>query len=82
MAFLVFWSFVIIFIVCELGQRLTNEFDTYNHTLYQCNWYAFPIELRHMFIVVLMNAQQPVVIKGFADTLCARESFEKVTNSV
>lgn len=77
-AFLVFCSFVAIFIVCELGERMSNMFKSFNETLYQSNWYEFPIEIRRMFALVLMDAQQTVMIEGFANTLCARKSFKKV----
>lgn len=71
-------SFLAVLIVCELGERMTNAFDSFNATLYQCDWYEFPIGIRQMFVMVLFNSQRTVMIKGFANTLCARESFKKV----
>ena len=53
-------------------------FDSFNDTFSQCDWYSFPIEIQQMLVIVMANAQQPVIIKGFANTLCARESFTKV----
>lgn len=31
-----------------------------------------------MLIIVLTDIQEPVIVRGFANTLCARESFKKV----
>lgn len=76
--FLISWSLAIMFVICELGQRLTLKFEQFSDALYQCDWYSFPIEMQEMYVIMLMNAQQPVIIKGFANTLCARESFVKV----
>lgn len=76
--FLIFWSMVAIFVICELGQRLTNTFDSFNDTLYQSNWYSFPIEIRRTFTIVLTNAQKPVIVQGYASTFCVREYFRLV----
>lgn len=81
LVFLVFCSFVSIFIVCELGERFSNMFKMFNDELWASNWYEFPIPIRRMFVMVLAEAQQTVVIEGFASTLCARVSFKKVTFS-
>lgn len=79
LAFLVFCSFVAIFIVCELGERFSNMFKLFSEELWSSNWYEFPIEIRRMFVMVLAESQQTVMIEGFASTLCARVSFKKVT---
>lgn len=76
--FVIFWSLVAIFIVCEIGEMTTSEFDSFNDTFYQCEWYEFPIKIQRMLLIVTANAQHPVIIKGFGNTLCARESFTKV----
>lgn len=70
------------FQVCELGERTTAGFDSFNDTFFQCEWYLFPIELQQMLLIMIANAQQPVIIKGFANTLCARESFAKVNKNL
>lgn len=72
------WSLVIMFMISELGERLTSKFAEFNDALYQCDWYEFPIGMQQMFVMITANAQHPVIIKGFANTLCARKSFKKV----
>lgn len=73
-----FWSFVALLFVCEIGERTTDKFNKLNSKIYQCDWYVFPIKMQQMLVIVLANAQRPVIVKGFANTLCARESFKKV----
>lgn len=77
--FSLFWSVVVMFIICALGERITDACDSFNVVLCQCDWYSHPIEMQQIFVMMLMNAQQPVKMKGFANTLCAHESFVKVS---
>lgn len=64
--------------VCELGERLTDKFSLFGITIYQWNWNYFPVEVQKMLIIVLADLHEPVIVRGFANTLCARESFKKV----
>lgn len=76
--FVIFCAMIGIFIVCQIGEMTTMKFDSFNDTFYQCEWYLFPTDIQRMLLIVMANAQQPVIIKGFANTLAARESFTKV----
>lgn len=76
--FLAFFSFVIIFLTCELGEMVYDSFDEFNNALNQCNWYLFPIEVRRIFALMITNAQQPVTIRGYGNTRCVREYFKQV----
>ena len=70
---------VAIFIVSEIGERMTSVFILFNESLYQSDWYTFPVELRRIFTMVLANAQKPVIVQGYASTYCVREYFRLVT---
>lgn len=70
------------FIICELGERLSSKFVTFSDALQQCNWYSFPKGIRKVYVPILADAKQAVIIKGFANTLCARESFKKVLHTI
>lgn len=67
-----------VFMVCEIGERMKNEFDIFYETLVQSNWYTYPIEMRQIFAIVLQNAQKPVIVQGFASTFCVRDYFRMV----
>lgn len=76
--FFVFWSFAAIFFFCEIGEQVSHQFDEFYREFYQCNWYAFPIQLQQAFLQALPNVQQPTVIHGYAKTFCTREAFKNV----
>lgn len=81
---LVFWSIVFIYLYCECGEGVTDQFNQFNDELDQCNWYIcylFPIKLQRMLIVVIIDAQYPAVIRGYANTTCTRDSFKKVRST-
>lgn len=59
---LIFWSLVAIFVVCELGERTTAGFDSFNETFYQCEWYLFPTEIERMLLIVILDAQKPGLV--------------------
>lgn len=74
------WSFMAIFFYCELGERVTSQFEDFCDELSQCCWYSFPIELQRMLVVVISNAQQSSTIRGYGNTICSRFSFNQVHN--
>lgn len=76
--FLIFWSFVILFIFCECSQHVTNKFDTFNDELSQCDWYLFTNAMQRMLLIVLVNAQQSIFIHGYGDIQCTRDTFKNV----
>lgn len=78
LVFLIFWSLVIMFITCMFGERLTIAFEQFSDALYQSDWHSFPIQMQQILLILMVNAQQPVRLTGFANTLCALESFNKV----
>ena len=65
-------SFMILFVLCELTQIITDEFASFNDELNQFAWYSFPIKMQQILIIVMANAQQPTVIRGFGNILCTR----------
>lgn len=77
--FSMFWAFIFIGIFCEIGQQFVAEqFELFNDVLVQSNWYLFPIDVQQMVSVLMVNAQQPMYIRGFGNVICAREAFKSV----
>lgn len=66
------------FCFCEFGQMIGNQFNQFDDTLGQCDWYAFPIEMQQMLVVFLTSSQRPPMICGFGNTECTRDSFKRV----
>lgn len=77
---LVFWAFILIYFFCELGHMVSNHFDKFNIELGQCHWYSFPKNFQRIFITLMINAQEPVIIQGFGNTVCTRDAFKAVIN--
>lgn len=74
-----FHGFIEIFLYCVLGQMVTDQFENYNQSLGQSNWYLFPIEMQKVYILVMANAQEPSLIRGFGNIECTRETLKKVS---
>lgn len=75
------WSFMLISIVCESGERVTEQFSKYNDTLNQCNWYLLPVDIQQMLLIFIADVQQPIHIRGYGNIICTRDSFKQVTIS-
>lgn len=75
---LMFWPVAMIFGFCEYGEMLTKQFDVLGDQLCQCDWYLFPMKMQQMFLIVVVNAQQPTIVLSFESTSCARDTFKKV----
>lgn len=73
-----FWAFVQIFIFCNLGENVSNRFVEIKDMIYYCDWYTFPNGLQKLLPTIMMSAQEPVIIHGFANLSCTRDSFKKV----
>lgn len=76
--FLAFWSFASIFVFCDSGERIASEFDEID--IYNlCDWYLFPANIEKAIPIVIMNTQlRPVVLEGFGNIQCSRETFKRV----
>lgn len=73
-----FWAFGQMLVFCNLGEIVTNQFCKINNTLYYCNWYTFPSRLQKILPIVMISAQELVVIQSFASLSCTRDAFKKV----
>lgn len=73
-----FWAFTLVFVACELGERVRNEFDCVRFLVDQLKFHLFPHKLRKLVPTITINAQNPVEFKCFGSISCSRESFQKV----
>lgn len=76
---LLFWSFAVVFVFCEFGEQVSNQYEYFNDELCECDWYLLPVEMQRILSIVMMNSQQPIFIQGYANTLCIRYTFKTVT---
>lgn len=73
-----FWSFVQIFLFCELGEILTSQYDKLNGIIFECEWYKFPIGTQKTLPIITMGFRIPVVISGYGNIRCTRRTFHNV----
>lgn len=78
LVFQAFWSFVLLFGVCELGEMVSNQFTRVNDFFDRCKWYLLPNNIQHMYALILLNAQHPLVFRAYGNLPCTRESFKGV----
>lgn len=64
-----------------LGEEVRSEFMMLNFTIGQFNWHLFSYEIQKILPIIIMNAQQPVLIEWFGSISCVREVFKKVCHS-
>lgn len=73
------WSFIIIAITCEFGERcVTERFQLYANKLNRSKWYLFTLDMQQMMLIFMSDAQQSTYIRGFANIVCTRDYFKKV----
>lgn len=68
------------FIVCEVGHRLNDTFDEINFTIVQLDWYLFPIEIKRMLPMIIVNTHQIETLKCFGSITCNRDVFKNVSS--
>lgn len=75
---LAFWTFIFLFLVCEPGHQVTEAYAQYEQELVQCNWHLLPTITKRLYLMFLLDAQQPINIQCYGGVLCARDIFKNV----
>lgn len=73
-----FYALCIVFIACELCERLTIAYAELEQKIEQFEWYAFPIKAQRLLPILMLNAQQPITLQCFGGISTNREAFKKV----
>lgn len=74
----VIYSFGLMFVACEMGQRENLRFEECNDMLDQLDWHLFPAKIQRMLPTIMSFTQQPVKIQCFGSAACDRETFKYV----
>lgn len=72
------WALLSSFCYCELGERVSQQFNIFDDELRRCRWYLYPLEMQKMLLIILSSTQQPPAIQGYANTVCTRDAFKRV----
>lgn len=73
-----FIALALVFIACELGQRMNDAFEGIGFTIEQFNWYLLPIGIKKMLPMIHLIGQQPVSLECFESITCTRYVFKDV----
>lgn len=73
-----FWALMCMSIFCELGERVTNHFETVDEELQRCDWHMLPIEVQRIYLIFISDTQQPRNITCYGDISSTRDTFKKV----
>lgn len=73
-----FWTFVLLFILCYAGEEVSATFEDVADEIYQCEWDSFPYQIRRILPIVMIVAQDPVQIKGYGGIPCSLDRYKKV----
>lgn len=68
----------IIFIACEIGNRLTYAFIEVSEEIDRIDYHLLPIEMRKMLPTILIYTRKSVALHGFGSIKYTRETFKKV----
>lgn len=72
------YSFVLLFILCELGERVRIRFEEIDNEINNMNWYLYPIKIQRMLPTMQMMSQQDVQLTAFGNFPCSRDNFKRV----
>lgn len=72
-------ALALVFIACELSQRISDEFEKINWNINRFTWNLFPIEIKRMLPMIMAIAQKPAELECFGSITCSREVFKGVS---
>lgn len=73
-----FYSFAGSFVYCEISECMSSTFDGLYDEFKQFEFYLLPADLQRSMVIIINTMQQPIIIHGFGNVPCSRETFKKV----
>lgn len=77
-----FWSLMMVFYACELGQRFSNAFGEIDDKFGQLKSYLLPKDVQKMLPLIQIYAQQSIAVEFFGSMSLSREQFPKVRRMI
>lgn len=75
---IIFWAFATVFLYCEFGDNVSSRFDEINDAIYESNWHSLPVYTQKAVPIIMIAAQERVVINGFGNFPLTRDTFKLV----
>lgn len=72
-------TFSVIFIFCEIGEKLKSSFNQIDDEFNNLDWYLFPMDGMKIVSMIMIITQKTVALRGYRNIEYDREQFKKVT---
>lgn len=66
------------FLVCNLGDNVSNAIERLHQSIYLTSWHLCPVEQQKWVILMLAASQNPVLVKGHASITSSRVLYKQV----
>lgn len=76
------WTFTFIFMVCEPGEHVTQDFNAFDKEVEQCYFYMLQNPMKRLYLIFLLDTQQSINIQCYGRILCTRNTLKQVIVSV
>lgn len=63
---------------CFFGQMATESYAKMAQCSFECNWQQLPLDLQRYLVLMMANAQRPMVYHGFGCVTLNLETFRDV----
>lgn len=47
-----FYSFGLVFIYCEISERIRGQFEEFSETIFETDWYNYPLEIQRILPMI------------------------------
>lgn len=78
LALIVLWIFGFNWAMCGTGERVANQFEQFGVEFNRCEWNKLPIKMQRMYLIFLLEIQQPKILRSFGGIKCTSETFKQV----
>lgn len=72
------WALNLVLVVCEFGQKMSDEYEGVENALNELDWYLLPTDIQRMLPMMFMYCQEPLIINFFGSLSVSRWQFKKV----
>lgn len=70
--------FGLVFLACEICERVSTQFEMFGEELARCNWHKLSMEMQRVYVIFLKDTQQPANIDSYGGIQCTRITFKTV----
>lgn len=78
LAMLTLWVLLFNLIICEAGQRMTDQFEVFGSEFDRCTWNNLPIGMQRMWLIFLSDTQQTKTVQSYGGIKYIRGTFKQV----